>query len=289
MSLRLLFTLFCLAIFWPFLSDLHRSAGKGRFPSSITSPELYTQDIKAERNSQFTEVILIPPHIEENNISKFIFSNELSREFQQQYRERFQTQWQQTEITLQEMFTAYNSRVIQESQRRREFAEFIVKRLTEHHVDKFIQSDPSMKTIYDVKEKLQNVEVKVNNQTKVNMNYSLSGNILELKFETPYFEESKVIYRMNPRSFGPSAPLLTEYRLTKALSSNRKIQSLYEEQIRSWGFFMLHNITPQLNTFYGLNITTQSFRTPILDPITNQPLFRILDPVRIQAGFGWNF
>jgi len=262
----------------------------GRLPASESSQELYTQNIHQERDSQFKEIILTPPRIQSStNFNKFIFNDELSKEFKRQYQERFQTQWQQSEITLQEIFTAYNNRVVQESQRRREFAEYIMKRLTEHHVDKYVQSDPSMKTIYEVKEKLQNVEVKVNKEIKVNLNYSLSGNILEVKFENPFLDESKIIYRMNPRSFGPTTPLLTEYRITKSLSHDKKFQSLFEEQIKTWSFFLLHNLNAQFNTFYGLNFSTLISSNQTLDPITNQPLLRSKDSIRIQAGFGWNF
>jgi hypothetical protein len=260
-----------------------------RVPASKLDQQLYTQNIQQERNSQFAEIILIPPRVQNYNLNKLIFNDELSADFKKQYQERFQTQWQQSEITLQEMFTAYNSRVVHESQRRREFAEYIVKRLTEYHVDKYVQSDPSMKTIYEVKEKLQHVEVKVNKETKVNLNYSLSGNIMEVKFENPYLDESKIIYRMNPRSFGPTNPLLTEYRITKSLSHNKKFQLLYEEQIKIWGFFLLHNLSSRLNTFYGLNFSTLPNSQQIIDPITSQPLLRGLDPLRIQAGFGWSF
>jgi hypothetical protein len=260
-----------------------------RVPASKLDQQLYTQNIQQERNSQFAEIILIPPRVQNYNLNKLIFNDELSADFKKQYQERFQTQWQQSEITLQEMFTAYNSRVVHESQRRREFAEYIVKRLTEYHVDKYVQSDPSMKTIYEVKEKLQHVEVKVNKETKVNLNYSLSGNIMEVKFENPYLDESKIIYRMNPRSFGPTNPLLTEYRITKSLSHNKKFQLLYEEQIKIWGFFLLHNLSSRFNTFYGLNFSTLPNSQQIIDPITSQPLLRGLDPLRIQAGFGWSF
>ena len=287
---RLKFGAFLLVTFMIWVYDSCQTPSLLRRPSSDNSAQLYTQDIQGERESQYTEIVLIPPQIQNLNYTHLIFNETLSKDFKRQYQERFQTQWQQSEITLQEMFTAYNSRVVLESQRRREFAEYVMKRLTEYHVDQYIQSDPSMRTLYEVKEKLQKVEVKVNQQTKLNMNYSLSGNILEIKFENPYFEESKITYRMDPRSFGPTSPLLTEYRVTKSITSDKKLQTLYEEQIKSWSFFLLHSLSPQLNTFYGLNVTTQPISpSSLIDPITNQPLLRAQDPLRVQAGFGWAF
>lgn len=261
-----------------------------RLPSSTSiNKNLYTSDIQSEKESQFAEIIITPPRIKEVNLNRLVFTDDLSREFRTQYRERFQTQWQQTEITLQEMFTAYNRRVVEESQRRREFAEYILKRLTEHHVDQYIQSDPAMRTVYEVKEKLQKVEVRVNKETKLDLRYSLAGNIFDFIFVNPYFEEAKITYRMDPRSFGPTSPLVTEYRLTKAVTNKRKVQMLYEEQITTLSVFMLHNLNPQLNTFYGFSASPNAGDAITIDPLTNQPIVRMLDPIRIQAGFGWTF
>jgi hypothetical protein len=261
--------------------------------SPLSSSFLYTQDIEKEKQSEFVEVVLLEPFVPPTqDFHSLIFNARLSQEFKQQYKEQFQTQWQNSEISLHDMFNAYNHRVLNESWRRHLFAQYVIKRLGEYHFDEFIRSDPSMRPLYEAKEKLQNVELKVNQQTRFLVQYSLSGNFLDLKIDSPYFEESKITYRMNPNHFGPSTVLAREYRLTKAVTQKNKFQLLYEEQLQSWGFFLIQQRTSYINTFFGFHKTEKIQSLSSLSSIeiwAQQHLLRTLDPYRLQIGLGWSF
>lgn len=256
--------------------------------------ELYTNDIESERQNQFNEVILILPHIAEEQQGFQFLTATLSADFKEQYLLRYQSQWSQTEVTQLEMFTAYNRRVTEESARRREFADYMVKKLLEFHVDNFVKSDPIMRPLYEAKERFQNVEVKVNKSTKLNLKYSLVGNIFDIELENPYFVEAKITLRMNPQAFGPTSPYETEYRLTRKMDERRRVQWLYQSQTQMLSTFLVQDLNSQLNQFFGFSFSGQS------GPITSQPWQNAsnqqgqvnqleLDPFRLSAGIGWRF
>lgn len=253
-----------------------------RLPAS--SSDLYTQDIRSERESQYVEVFLSLNIPKNSNFNDRIFTQDLSRDFKTQYRERFQTPRDRPEITQQEMYTAYNSRVVLDSDKRKEFAEYMIKRLTEFHVDNYVKQDPTMRPIYDAKEKLQNVEVRMGQQTKVNLKYSLAGNMLDVIVESPYMDEAKVTLLMDPRAFGPTNPNNTQVFLGKNLDKKRQLQFIYDEDLAQFGSYLAHAIGPQVSGYYGIS---SSNRESTIDPETN--LVTQLDPIKASIGIGWRF
>jgi hypothetical protein len=266
-----------------------------RFPNAIyESQDGYTQEPQNEREQVFEEVILVFPRLNTLDYQEQIVDQRLAREFRLRYQERFQNFYGlgREELILQQ-HTAYDQRVVEESARRREFADYMVKRLTEDHVDRFVRNEPSMRTVYEVKQKLENVEVKVTHQTKLNLNYSLTGNWFEMRLDNPsYWEEAKVIYRMNPRQFGPSTPLITEYRLSFRLSPRQSLRLLWENPVDALHVALNENLSPQFFTYYSF-IWVRSAATRgqqvWVDPIHGQPDLRYMNPYTVSSGLGWSF
>ncbi|MCS6838606.1 MAG: hypothetical protein NZ480_07135 [Bdellovibrionaceae bacterium] len=253
----------------------------------------YTKDPKKERKEQFVEILLLPPHQSQQTPLFEIWYRPLAKEFKNRYQEIFIPEIGRGELMAQEQHTAYNRKIFDQSQRRQQFAEFMAKRLIEYHVDQYFRNDPSMRKVYEIKEQLQNVELKVSQEAKIHFHYSLTGNFLETIIQNPYFDELKVI-----RRFGGNNALLpgttlnsTEVRVAKALSLHRKWLLLWEEAFSSVTFNILEKQSENLNTFYGFTLSGSTnmnlnYSWSFEDQIN---ALNRRDTWRVQGGFGWSF
>lgn len=187
----------------------------------------YIQDIQAEKNEQFYEVYMSPPAVSMNaaDIRAKIFNAQLTNEFRDRWDQKFGYIDTDSLSYDADRFTNFNENrnSVQDEQRlndRRAFGEYMMRRLAEWHMDNYFKSDPSLRAVYEAKEKLSNVQVKVSEQTKVNVNYALADNSVEAKFENPNYD-AKLRLEMDPGHFGPTN-LYEEWlyfgkRLTKSL------------------------------------------------------------------------
>ncbi|MFN7453217.1 MAG: hypothetical protein ACK5RO_01020 [Pseudobdellovibrionaceae bacterium] len=190
----------------------------------------YTQDIQKEKADRFYEVYLFSYRpAPERNLHQQIFSP-LTSEFKLKYREVFgqvdaeSISYQPANFGMLDNFKGYNSAAEEENKKRKTFAEYMTKRLFEHHVDNYFKNDPTMRPVYEAKEKLSNINVQVNQSFKFNFRYKLSGNTLDINVLNPWID-SKLTLEMNPRSFGPSSPLEERLWLGKNLERNWRLQS----------------------------------------------------------------
>lgn len=219
----------------------------------------YLSNLSHEKKSEFQEIYILitpPPFI---NWSHLIVTPELDSEFKNEYRTRFNGHWtNQSFYNPTDLFTANNPDVLSDAEEKREFAEYMLKRLTEWHVDNYVKSDPSMKVIYETKEKLQKIEVKVTQQTKVHLRYSLAGNTFDLLFENPYFKESRIVYKMDPKAFGPTPAQDTQIWLSKNLSKRNTIQLVLQEKEKGASLLMQQDWGFALSTYYGGEIYNET-------------------------------
>lgn len=179
----------------------------------------YTQDIEKERQETFVEIQFEVPRLQkETTFNEFLF-NPLAAEFKSKYREHFGENDTRSIIyrNMSEGGTSQDHNAIEkEGQDRRDFAEYMVKRLIDYHVDNYMRTKPEMKPILEVKEKIQNVKVEINREVKLNIQYNIVGNYADFILDNPYIE-SKVALEMNPKSYGPSAINEAKTTLSKNL------------------------------------------------------------------------
>ncbi|MCE3009832.1 MAG: hypothetical protein LW875_04380 [Proteobacteria bacterium] len=192
--------------------------------------EGYTQDVSAERSQRFYEIYLFSYRpAQAADLSQKIF-NPLTSEFKLKYRETFgqvdaeSISYQPANFGMLESFKGYNTAVEAENKKRKSFAEYMTKRLFEHHVDNYFKNDPTMRPVYETKEKLSNINVQVNQSFKFNFRYNLSNNTLDINTLNPWVD-SKVTLEMNPRSFGPSTPLEERVWIGKTFFRKWRLQS----------------------------------------------------------------
>jgi hypothetical protein len=190
-----------------------------------TSHPGYLSEVRSERDQRFYEVfIFATPPVKTKPLSDVIFNEKLSREFREKYRERFGQLdtstiiYQPTKFSIMDENRGAVLNIEIENSRRKQFGEFMVKRLIEWHVDNYFKTEPSMRPVYELKEKLSHVQVEVTKTTKLNAQYSFSDNSLDLIIDGPHFDSSKITLIMDSKQFGPGPIQDQKLYLTKALT-----------------------------------------------------------------------
>lgn len=206
------------AVFMGFESQAKTRAADGR--------QGYTQDIESERRQEYYEIYLIPPYRETTaDYRGVVFNHQLTTEFRQRYVEKFgyidtaSLNYSANRFTqLDENRGAIESVEIVNRERRL-YGEYLMRRLGEWHLDNFVKSEPSVRPLYEAKERLSNVQVEMGKQTRMKMAYSFSDNSAELILENPYCD-SKLRVEMDPTQIGPGP--INENRLYIGRSLNTK-------------------------------------------------------------------
>lgn len=170
----------------------------------------YTETIEGEREteSRDVELVLPPPPIGLSWRDR-IFNEKLSKEFREKYDEKFGRTNIEKIYYSPNRSTYYNDvyglkGTPQDiSNERRGFGDYMVRRLTEYHVDDYLKNDPAARPIYEVKEAVSNIRVEVQ-QFRFDMQYSIAGNTFDLIVVNPYVKTAKLRLQMDPGAFGPS-------------------------------------------------------------------------------------
>jgi hypothetical protein len=191
----------------------------------------YTQDISQEREEQFQEIFLFveaPP--QRRDLSQKIFNPKLSREFKEKYRDQFgdidsdSFVYKKARYQLGSELNWSLESAKESSEQRRVFAEFMVKRLTEWHVDDYFKNEPSMRTVYETKEKLSNIKIEVGPQSRFDFRYSFSGNTLDILWNNP-LANIKYVLEMSPSAFGPGPAQRERVWITRPLSQSARLEA----------------------------------------------------------------
>lgn len=170
-------------------------------------PRGYVADIRMEREQRNEDLVWIQKPSGETMLRDRIFNERLSREFRERYEQRF-GQTEVERVFLAPNRTSYYNDVYglkgtpqDISEERRRFGEFMIRRLAEWHVENYAKNDPSVRVVWEAKEKLSNLKVEVAS-FRIDAQYSIAGNIFDIKLVNPY-AQSKISLLMNPDQFGP--------------------------------------------------------------------------------------
>lgn len=155
----------------------------------------YVSDARREDRSvgKDLELIEVPLAIRSKlTLREQIFDGPLSQEFTQRYRDTFGNT--PAEITYRNVqrFGNYDSlsgqwvNVEAEQERESAFADYMLRRMVEYHVDNYSKNKPELKEAYELKEQLTAQQVSVAPGYAVKSQYSISGNYLDLEFVNPF-------------------------------------------------------------------------------------------------------
>ncbi len=153
----------------------------------------YLDDVENEKYLKVVEFIL-PPEEQKLTIdlNRLIFTEEFSKDMLSRYHRQFG--YTESQITFEapnrfQEFTSYDgTRVTLEEdvKRKRKFGEYMLRKLTEYHVDEYLEGNSNTKTLYTIKQQLSNASVGVGGGFKLRAKYSLSGKELKLRLKNPY-------------------------------------------------------------------------------------------------------
>ncbi len=178
--------------------------------ATLASDGSYLTDVQGERQQRFYEIFLFaepPPKV--RPLHALIFNSQLSKEFKEKYREKFgqadteSISYQRTDYSRLEANKSMKS-TEEKNQARRAFSEYMMKRLMEWHLDNYVKSEPAMRPVFEAKEKLKKVELRVTKDTKVEGRYDLAGNTMDFIYENSVCD-TKWTVEMDPSSFGPGS------------------------------------------------------------------------------------
>lgn len=180
----------------------------------------YVESVEDERRAEVARLKLMekPAHRVSVDLNSRIFTDRLTKEFRERYQQQFgQTEAEQT-ITNPTRFTYYNGNATSldgriakgtfqgsEEERleaHRRFGNFMLRRMTEYHVDHYARSKPAVQKVYQVKEKLSDMKLEFNPRVKLKVDYRLSGNTVKLQLINPWLDHD-VLVEMDD-TFGPS-------------------------------------------------------------------------------------
>lgn len=163
----------------------------------------YLFNVVEEKTKRSIEMVMLErPKKSSRPIKEIIFNEKLSKEFQQQYQYRFGvTTAEQVRNSpgRNDDYTYYNNQnvtVLEYRKYQQQFGEYMTRRLVEYHVDDWFKNDPTMRPVYELKDRVSNVNVKLSKSYKLKWKYSLSGPYMEAVLDNPYDIETKVQVQM---------------------------------------------------------------------------------------------
>lgn len=155
--------------------------------------------VEGERYQLSREVIIVPlAPSDEATLHERIFTDKLSKDFQARYEAQFgRTQAEQIDSIPMRFYEKELQPGVyvteeQYAEKQQRFGNYMAKRLIEYHVDNYMRENPEARPIYELKEKVSNLNMEVKQGYKLRFKYSFSGNYLEIKLDNPYKVEAKV-------------------------------------------------------------------------------------------------
>lgn len=182
--------------------------GRAAFARDYRPHEGYVDSTLAERGAQSRDLQVIDelqskgPALED-----VIFNETLTHEFQEKYNDKFGHTNAEQILNSPNRTSYYNDVWFQGtpqdySEQRHQFANYMMQRLAEWHVDNYMKTNPSARGIYELKEKASSLNVSVS-KFQFDMRYEIAGNTADLVVKNPYFKTAKVRLNMNQGVIGP--------------------------------------------------------------------------------------
>ena len=234
----------------------------------------YVSNVEEERNQVREEVVITPlPNRIETDWSRDIFTEKMSKEFSHEFRYRFGfTEFEQLEFTSNRFVESSDSgRLVPVNEfieEQEDFGEFMIKELSEYHVDRYLRSRESTRVIYRTKEAISNVEVATASGYKFKMRYKLSSNRATFRFIKPGQRfHNELVTKLS----GDETTLRFSYDLTKTIVVGTDY--IFDDEI--FAVRGSKQLTPKLST----SIVAQSYQKDLSAETPKQE--------RILLGLSW--
>ncbi len=199
-------------------------------------PYGYTFDVNSEKGDSIEELVLVPAPDKDDEppLKERIFDTKLTKELRNRYEQKFGFSPVEQIHNLPDPTAFFTDdfggsvNIQEEADEERKFGSFVIKRMTEYHADNYFKNNPTMRPVYELKERVSKVDVRVGKSVKFSAKYSLSGNFLDLKVDNPYVD-SKVVLE-----FGDSGLDDQVLVLGKRVTSSTYLETLYKNIDGIW-------------------------------------------------------
>ncbi len=228
----------------------------------------YIGSVADERNAPEAEELILPSPpapTDDSALSKRIFNNDLTKEFNERYRQAFgQTDAQQnynqpSRISDVTMDGGPTSNVEVDDTKQRDFGGYMLRRLAEYHLDNYAKNDPGVRPAYEFKERVSSVKAEVAPGYKIDGKYSISGNMFETKVINPYVRSKATIEFGNT---GPSHQPETTYNVGRDVTPTIAVDSYYKQNQDQVSLVGTKKLSPVLTaSLTGSAIGKRNFTT----------------------------
>ena len=259
----------------------------------------YSDSTVGERHRERKEMVLInEPETDEIPLMDVIFTSKFTREI----REKYEREFGRTEVERNwfapsrfvELEYSNGVRVTPEEdvRRKRAFGEYMIKKLCEYHVDEYFKSNPSVRPIYEVKERISHMDVGIKGGYELKVRYFYAGNYVKVRMNNPYEVRNGFILQMDPNSVGPSKVTGVILHLGYDLTRKVGVDSYYDSREDSVKIVGYRRVSHSLITsISGTSGVPTNFRTsePFGIPgISKENRFEGEFENKILFGVSWN-
>lgn len=218
--------------------------------------EGYTGKVMDERNEVVSEMAMIEaPAPLGPKLSDQIFDEKLTKDFRERYEQKFGRTEAERVYNSPNRFTYYTDLYTfkgspqEEDIEKRAYAEYMVKKLAEYHVENYMKSDPKTKSVWEAKERVSQMSVKSKGY-KFNARYDLIGGKADLQLDNP-IAETKYTLEMSGGTKIQEGLLV----LKRPLMPTYAIESRYKQVEGILAFIGTKTFSP----FLTANITVSTF------------------------------
>lgn len=169
------------------------AAGSFAFAREYKYHEGYTTEIQAERTEVVTEMSTIELPPKSPPLQTQIFDEKLTKDFRERYEQKFGRTEAERVYYSPNRFTYYNDLYSfkgspeEEDVEKRAYANYMVKKLAEYHVENYMKSDPKTKSVWEAKERISQANVSSGNY-KMKARYDLVGGKADIEVINPFVD-----------------------------------------------------------------------------------------------------
>jgi hypothetical protein len=208
----------------------------------------YLDSVEGERYELSREIIIMPvmPAEVAPNPNR-VFTDKITRDIQRRYDDQFGRTLGEQIVTVPERF--YDKQLTPGLfvtddvylQKQRQFGAYVFRRVMEYQVDSYLRGTPAARPVYDLKQKLGDMNVGVTPSFKLKFKYSLAGNFLETNIINPY----KITAKVTLENFGKRDVVsAVSYPVTKSVTFVADHHNEYHAQTISF----VKQLTPRTAT-----------------------------------------
>lgn len=219
------------------------------------SHEGYVDEITKERREVVTDLTWItPPPALGPPLQQQIFDEKLTKDFRERYEQKFGRTEAERVYNSPNRFTYYHDLYAfkgspqEEDAEKRAFANYMVKKLVEYHVENYAKSDPKVRPMWEAKEKFSQMKVQAKN-FKMNARYDLVGGKADIEIVNPIMETKWVL---DMKGSKVEEQMLV---LGRPITDSMKIEGRYKQVEGIVAFIGSKTISSALST----NITVSTF------------------------------